>query len=142
VQLIAFGYLCGTRLIPVCDVAGIGEGVDGRRTVRRGPEDSGRIGNGPNAGGITRDLIDLQQIGNEADSIEDRQEVAGNVRNRHSRTRALSDFKQSILVERSGQIRRQHEARSLRQHHWSRIMRYGRNFCRRTSSLQAPRDDG
>lgn len=70
-QLIAFGYLCGTRLIPVCDVAGIGEGVDGRRTVRRGPEDSGRIGNGPNAGGITRDLIDLQQIGNEADSIED-----------------------------------------------------------------------
>jgi len=63
------------------------EGVDGRRTVRRGPENPGRIGNRPSAGGITRDLVDLLQIANQAESIEDREKVVGNVRNHHSRTR-------------------------------------------------------
>src|SRR4051812_41619713 len=81
------------------------EGVDGRRTVRRGPEGPGRIGNRPNAGGITRDLVDLLQIANEAESIEDREKVVGNVRNHHSRTRIVLIPKGSILVERSGQVR-------------------------------------
>src|SRR3954467_5064561 len=80
------------------------EGIDGRRTVPRGPRDPGRIGNLPNAGGITRDLVDLLQIADEAESIEDREKVVGNVRNHHSCT-GIFLIPREHLVERSGQVR-------------------------------------
>lgn len=121
------------------DMAGTGEGIDGRQTVRHSPEHPGRIGNSHSAGGITRDLIDLRQIASEAESMEGHEQVVCYIRNRHLRTRVSFDSKQSIFTERSGKIRGHHEARLLRQHHPSGKMRYGRNFCGPSSSLQAPR---
>ena len=73
--------------------------------------------------------------------MEDREKVVGNVRDHHSRTRVLSDFQTGHSRGTLRSNRGQHEARLLRQHHSSRIMRYDRNLYRRMGVFQAPRVD-